>query len=50
VLDDIQARHLTGTNYCPVLDRFIQKNPEYIPLIDAGLPRGNISGLKISAD
>jgi predicted GNAT family acetyltransferase len=39
VLEDIQARHLTMTNYCPVLDRFIARNPEYTALIDSGQPR-----------
>lgn len=40
VLDDVRARHLTLTNYCPVVDHFIEKNPEYIPLIDSGMPGG----------
>ncbi len=26
------------TNYCPVLDRFLERNPEYLPLIDADKP------------
>jgi hypothetical protein len=38
VLDDIRARHATVTNYCPVLDRFLDRNPEYIPLIDSRNP------------
>lgn len=38
VLDDIRARRATVTNYCPVLDRFLEKNPEYIPLIDSRNP------------
>jgi predicted GNAT family acetyltransferase len=38
VLEDIQTRHLTMTNYCPVLERFIAKNPEYAALIDSGQP------------
>lgn len=38
VLEDIKAQELTLTNYCPVLDRFIEKNPEYISLIDPGNP------------
>jgi hypothetical protein len=25
-------------NYCPVLDRFIEKNQGYVPLIDSGNP------------
>ncbi|HEX6519914.1 MAG TPA: GNAT family N-acetyltransferase [Streptosporangiaceae bacterium] len=36
VMEDVKERHLTVTNYCPVLDRFIEKNPQYAPLIDAG--------------
>lgn len=38
VLDDLKARHITVTNYCPVLDRFLEKNPEYITLIDPVMP------------
>jgi len=26
------------TNYCPVLDRIIEKNPGYAPVIDSGNP------------
>jgi len=29
----------TVTNYCPVLDRFIENNPGYAPLTDSGNPR-----------
>jgi predicted GNAT family acetyltransferase len=28
-LDDIRSRSLTVSNYCPVVDRFVQKNPRY---------------------
>jgi predicted GNAT family acetyltransferase len=38
VLEDVKQRHITVTNYCPVLDRFIEKIPEYAPLIDSGNP------------
>jgi hypothetical protein len=38
VLDDIQANGQTITNYCPVLDRFIEKHPEYVALIDEHNP------------
>jgi hypothetical protein len=38
VLEDIKARHLTVTNYGPVLDRVIEKNPEYILLINPSRP------------
>ena len=38
VLEDVKQRHITVTNYCPVLDRFIEKNPGYAPLIDSGNP------------
>jgi len=38
VLEDVKQRHITVTNYCPVLARFIEKNPEYAPLIDSGNP------------
>jgi predicted GNAT family acetyltransferase len=34
VLEDLKARHVPVTNYCPVVDRFIEKNPEYIPLVE----------------
>jgi predicted GNAT family acetyltransferase len=38
VLEDVEQRHITVTNRCPVLDRFIDKNPGYAPLIDSGNP------------
>jgi hypothetical protein len=38
VPEDVQQRHITVTNYCPVLDRFIEKNLGYAPLIDSGNP------------
>jgi predicted GNAT family acetyltransferase len=38
VLEDVRARHIAMTNFCPILDRFIEKNPEYLPLIDSGHP------------
>ena len=28
-MEDVRQRHIPMTNYCPVLDRFIAKNPEY---------------------
>ena len=34
-LEDVK-RHITVTDYCQVLDRFIEKNPGYAPLIDSG--------------
>jgi predicted GNAT family acetyltransferase len=36
VLEDVKQRRIAIRNYCPVLDRFIEKNPEYAPLIDSG--------------
>ena len=38
VLEDVKQRHITVTNYCPVLDRFIEKNPGYAPLVNSGNP------------
>ena len=38
VLDDVRAHGETITNYCPVLDRFIEKHPEYVTLIDERNP------------
>jgi len=38
VLEDVEQRHITVTNYCPILDRFSEKNPGYAPLIDSGNP------------
>ncbi|WP_051854356.1 MULTISPECIES: GNAT family N-acetyltransferase [unclassified Streptomyces] len=38
VLDDLAAKGATITNYCPVVDRFIERNPEYEKLIDPGHP------------
>ena len=40
VLDDIRAGGQTMTNYCPVIDRFIGKHPEYVALIDERSPGG----------
>ena len=37
-LDDLRQRHVTITNFCPVVHRFLQKNPEYLPLIDQAHP------------
>lgn len=34
ILDFLCARGGTVSNYCPVVDRFIRRNPEYISLID----------------
>jgi hypothetical protein len=36
VLEDVKQRHITVTSYCPVLDRFIEKNPGYAPLVGSG--------------
>ncbi|MGW3248262.1 GNAT family N-acetyltransferase [Streptomyces sp. NPDC001070] len=33
-LDFLRIRGNTISNYCPVVDRFIHKNPEYISLVD----------------
>ncbi|MFH8447052.1 GNAT family N-acetyltransferase [Streptomyces sp. NPDC018026] len=38
VLDDLAAKGATITNYCPVVDRFIEQNPVYEKLIDPGHP------------
>jgi predicted GNAT family acetyltransferase len=35
-LDDVRARQVTATNRCPIMDRFVEKNPEYGPLISTG--------------
>jgi predicted GNAT family acetyltransferase len=32
-LDDIRTRSLPVSNYCPVVDRFVQKNPQYRDLL-----------------
>ncbi|MEU1622085.1 GNAT family N-acetyltransferase [Streptomyces sp. NPDC005722] len=37
VLDFLRINGNTISNYCPVVDRFIRKNPEYIDLVDAKL-------------
>ncbi|MFD8073452.1 GNAT family N-acetyltransferase [Streptomyces sp. NPDC059718] len=34
-LDFLSIHGNTISNYCPVVDRFIHKNPEYISLVDA---------------
>ncbi|MFE0629407.1 GNAT family N-acetyltransferase [Streptomyces sp. NPDC058864] len=33
-LDFLRIHGNTISNYCPVVDRFIRKNPEYISLVD----------------
>jgi uncharacterized protein len=38
VLDDLQDKGMTMTNTCPIVDRFIQKNPQYAGLLDADRP------------
>lgn len=35
VLEDVKRRRIAITNHCPVLDRFIEKNPEFAPLTDS---------------
>jgi predicted GNAT family acetyltransferase len=37
-LDDLAAKGATITNYCPVVDRFIEENPGYEQLIDLDHP------------
>jgi predicted GNAT family acetyltransferase len=32
-LDDIRMRSVTVSNYCPVVERFVQKNPQYRDLL-----------------
>lgn len=34
-LDFLRIHGNTISNYCPVVDRFIRKNPEYLSLVDA---------------
>jgi predicted GNAT family acetyltransferase len=38
VLDDLTEHGMTMTNYCPVLDRFLEKNPQYVGLVDPQFP------------
>jgi predicted GNAT family acetyltransferase len=35
VMDDLRAKSTTATNYCPVIDAFLHKHPEYGDLVDA---------------
>jgi len=44
VLEDVKKRHIAVTNYCPVLDRFVEKNPEYATLIDSDKPESQPQG------
>ncbi|WP_345633949.1 GNAT family N-acetyltransferase [Rugosimonospora acidiphila] len=48
-LEDIRARGLSVTNFCGIVDRYIQRHPEYEILIDlahpgswAGRPAGEV--------
>lgn len=34
VMDDLRAKGTTATNYCPVIDAFLDKHPEYGDLVD----------------
>jgi predicted GNAT family acetyltransferase len=34
ILDSLRVHGNTISNYCPVVDKFIQEHPEYISLID----------------
>jgi hypothetical protein len=38
MLDDLRSRHLTVTNTCPIIDRFLQANPAYADLLDPQRP------------
>jgi uncharacterized protein len=38
VLDDLRARQITVTNYCPVVGHFIDLHPEYRSVIDPDRP------------
>jgi predicted GNAT family acetyltransferase len=35
VMDDLRTKGTTATNYCPVIDAFLHKHPEYSDLVDA---------------
>ena len=35
VMDDLRTKGITATNYCPAIDGFVHKHPEYGDLIDA---------------
>ncbi|MFE2642732.1 GNAT family N-acetyltransferase [Streptomyces nigra] len=48
-LDDIAAKGSTITNYCGVVDRFIEKNPQYARLIDPRHPGGGAINVGRSA-
>lgn len=37
-LDDIRTKYPTVSNYCPVVSRFVEKNPEYGDLLDQPRP------------
>jgi predicted GNAT family acetyltransferase len=38
VLDDLRARQITVTNYCPVVGHFIELHPEYRSALDQDRP------------
>ena len=33
-LEDARARHLTVVPYCPFVRAYLQRHPEYLPLVD----------------
>jgi predicted GNAT family acetyltransferase len=39
-LDDIRTKYPTVSNYCPVVSRFVDKNPEYRDLLNHPKPAG----------
>ncbi|WP_411093422.1 GNAT family N-acetyltransferase [Streptomyces sp. 049-1] len=51
-LDDLAANGATISNYCEVVDRFIEENPEYARLINLSHPggRGHMEATMTSMD
>jgi predicted GNAT family acetyltransferase len=43
-LEDIAARGATITNFCPIVDHFIDSHPEFRHLMDANQPGGWVNG------
>jgi predicted GNAT family acetyltransferase len=38
VLDDLIAKDVRVTNYCPAVERFLQRHPEYLVVLDPSHP------------
>lgn len=50
VMEELRAKGTTATNYCPVVDAFLQNHPEYADLVDARPGRRPVMPPDLDAD